>query len=63
MHQELTDSKYAIEVLGGVISKIEECCLPDSDIKRNIICINKKEHTPNKYPRKAGQPVKDPLIK
>lgn len=61
--QELTDSKYAIEVLGGVISKIEECCLPDSDIRRNIICINKKEHTPNKYPRKAGQPVKDPLIK
>lgn len=61
--EELSNSKYAIKVLGGVISEIEQSCLPDSDIKRNIICISKKENTPNRYPRKAGQPMKEPLIK
>ena len=63
IEEELKNSKYAISILGGEIDKIEQCILPDSDIVRNIILIKKKENTPIKYPRKAGQPVKEPLMK
>ena len=29
--------------------------------KRTLVCIEKIKQTPNKYPRKAGTPVKKPL--
>jgi 16S rRNA (guanine527-N7)-methyltransferase len=32
-----------------------------SDMERNIIVIKKERKTPNKYPRKAGTPSKEPL--
>ena len=41
--------------------KIDEFYLPQSDIKRTIIVIDKKKITPNKYPRKAGIPSKEPI--
>ena len=59
--EELIDSKKAINVLGGKILKVDEFQLPSSDIKRNIIIIEKVKNTPNKYPRKAGTPAKDPI--
>lgn len=59
--EELDNGKNAIKILGGKIEKIEEFCLPSSDISRKVILINKVKNTPNKYPRKAGTPVKEPL--
>lgn len=59
--QEIEEAKKAINVLGGVIEKIEEFDLPNSDIGRTIIIINKEKGTPNKYPRKAGTPSKEPI--
>ncbi len=59
--EELEESKRAIEILGGRIEKVEELILPESDIKRNIVVINKIVQTPNKYPRKSGTPLKNPL--
>ena len=61
MKEELEEAKNAIEVLGGKIEKIEEYSLPESDIGRTIIIINKVKHLPNKYPRKAGVPSNRPL--
>ena len=58
---EIKDSKNAINILGGKIEKIDEFNLPDSDISRNIIIVEKIKNTPNKYPRKAGIPSKEPL--
>ncbi len=58
---EIKASKKALEVLGGVIEKIDEFQLPNSDITRNIILIKKIKNTPNKFPRKAGTPSKDPI--
>ena len=58
---EIKDSKKAINILGGMIEKIDEFNLPDSDISRNIIIVKKIKNTPNKYPRKAGIPSKEPL--
>lgn len=59
--EEINDAKKAIEVLGGKIEKIEEFDLPESDIGRTIIIIDKNKCTPAKYPRKAGTPAKEPI--
>lgn len=59
--QEVEDSKKAIEILEGKIEKIERINLPGSEIERNIILIRKINKTPNKYPRKAGMPAKQPI--
>lgn len=61
LEEELNNGKNAIKILGGEIDKVDEFKLPDSDILRNIIIINKVKNTPNKYPRKAGTPAKEPL--
>lgn len=58
---EVQNAKKAINVLGGNIQSIDEFFLPYSDIKRNIIVIDKKEKTPVKFPRKPGIPSKEPL--
>lgn len=51
---EIKENKRAIEVLGGKIDKIEEIILPDSDIKRTIIKVNKIANTPKEYPRRQN---------
>lgn len=61
VEEELEDAKNAIKTLGGKIEKVEEFKLANEDIKRNIIIIKKEKNTPNKYPRKAGTPTKNPL--
>ncbi len=61
IEEELEHSKNAIKILGGKVEKVDEFDLPNSDISRNIILINKIKETPNKYPRKAGEPSKKPL--
>lgn len=58
---EINEAKKAIEVLGGKIEKIDEFNLPQSDIGRTVILIRKEKQTPNKYPRKAGTPSKEPI--
>lgn len=60
--EELEEAKGAIKILGGELEKVENLLLPASDIERNIIIIKKINNTPNKYPRKAGTPVKQPLM-
>lgn len=59
--EEVNNSKNAINLLGGKIDKIDYFELPNSDISRNVIIIDKIKNTPNKYPRKAGLPSKEPL--
>ena len=59
--EELEKSRKAIEVLGGRFEKIENINI-DENMERNIIIIKKIKNTPNKYPRKAGKPSKEPII-
>ncbi len=61
IEEELEHSKNAIKILGGKVEKVDEFDLPNSDINRNIILIDKIKETPSKYPRKAGEPSKKPL--
>ena len=59
--EELKNAEKAIKILGGKIEKVDTFLLPDTDMGRNIILIKKEKATPNKYPRKAGTPAKEPI--
>lgn len=59
--EERQSAENAIRFLGGKIAGQEEFTLPDSDLKRILLVIDKTEKTPKKYPRKAGLPGKEPL--
>ena len=59
--QEIEQAKNALQILGGEIKEIKEIQLPDTDMKRNIIVIQKTKNMPKLYPRKAGKPKKEPL--
>ena len=60
--EEVEMGKKAVNVLGGKIKSIEKLELPDTDITRNIILIDKIKNTPKGYPRKAGKPSKEPIL-
>lgn len=59
--EELKNAEKAVKTLGGKIEKVDTFLLPDTDMGRNIILIKKEKATPNKYPRKAGTPAKEPI--
>lgn len=60
--EEIRQAEKAIALLGGSPEKQIEFYLPDSDIYRNLVMIQKKAASPKKYPRKAGLPSKEPLF-
>lgn len=59
--EELEKSQRAINLLGAELKNVEEFILPDSDINRSVILIDKVKSTPKQYPRKAGMPSKNPI--
>ena len=63
IEEELKNAEYAIKTLGGRSILREEFCLPNSDMKRNIIIVEKEQFTPKQYPRKAGLPAKEPIAR
>lgn len=58
---EIQEGKKAISILGGKLTSVDKFQLPDSDLRRALVCIKKAKDTPKKYPRKAGTPAKLPL--
>lgn len=59
--EELEQSKKAVNILGGKIEVVKKFNLPESDIERSLVVIEKKKSTGKKYPRKAGTPSRNPL--
>lgn len=59
--EELTAAENAISVLGGKIKDKVGFFLPNSEVFRNLIVIQKLCPTPDKYPRKSGIPGRTPL--
>lgn len=59
---EVKESEHAIKILGGKVVKVEKIKLPESDIERSFVVIEKVKTTSGKYPRKAGVPSKEPLV-
>lgn len=59
--EEMEEAQSAIRTLGGSIREVREYQLPYSDIKHNIVIIEKVAATPTKYPRKPGKPSANPI--
>lgn len=59
--EEIQQSEKALKILGGKIDKADKFILPGSDMRRALVRIEKVNHTPGKYPRKAGVPSKEPI--
>lgn len=59
---ELNEAKKAIKTLGGKTRKVESFHLMEDAGERNIVIVEKVEHTPKSYPRKAGIPAKKPIL-
>lgn len=60
--EEITEAKTAIEKLGGKIIDIKQIKIPNSEITRKIVIIEKTNKMEKIYPRKAGTPAKKPLL-
>lgn len=61
IEDELEDGKKGIVILGGKVKDVYKFTLPDSELQRSFVVIQKEKKTPKAYPRKAGTPSKDPL--
>ena len=61
IEDELDSAKKAINVLGGKLTTVKKCKLPDSDIERSFVLVDKVKNTPKTYPRKAGTASKEPI--
>ncbi len=59
--QELEIAAKAISLFGGKVTNHFAFLLPVESSERNIYVIEKAKETPNKYPRKAGTPNKQPI--
>lgn len=59
---EVQQAKKAIHILGGKLDEVIKFQLPNTEINRSFVKINKVQNTAKKYPRKAGMPSKEPLV-
>lgn len=59
--EECKSAERAVETLGGVMADVILFSLPNSDLDRTLVVIEKEMNTPKTYPRKAGLPEKKPL--
>ncbi len=59
--EEIKDGEFAVKLLGGQIKEEILFTIPNSDISRKFVVVNKIKNTGKKYPRKAGTPAKNPL--
>jgi 16S rRNA (guanine527-N7)-methyltransferase len=58
---EVYESKNAIHILGGAEAEIHRIELKEFTIARSLVIVKKINHSPEKYPRRAGLPEKRPL--
>jgi 16S rRNA (guanine527-N7)-methyltransferase len=61
VQEEADQAKKAIKILGGTLQEINYFSLPNTEIERSLVVINKTSPTPSRYPRKPGTPLKEPL--
>ena len=59
--EEVENSKQAIKILGAKLGKIKDYELPWEMGSITLVCIEKINKTPTKYPRKAGMAKQKPL--
>ena len=60
IYEELEDAEKAIKTLGGEVLEIRDASYGDDD-NHKLLIIKKIKNTPKKYPRKPGEPVRNPI--
>lgn len=60
--KESEEARGAIVRLGGTVEAVRQFTLPGTDMERSVISVRKIRQTPPRYPRKAGQVQKNPLL-
>lgn len=60
---EMKEAAYSLKELKAEFVKLDRMELPIEHSVRHFVQIKKEGPTPKKYPRKAGTPVKNPLVK
>jgi 16S rRNA (guanine527-N7)-methyltransferase len=60
--EELKEAAYSMKQLHARLEKVYSFELPIDQSQRHIIVVRKINNTPPKYPRKAGVPLKAPLV-
>ncbi|SFT23474.1 16S rRNA (guanine(527)-N(7))-methyltransferase RsmG [Paenibacillus sp. BC26] len=60
--EELNESKRSMTELKAKLTSVEHLKLPFEQSDRHILLMEKFSATPAKYPRKAGLPLKQPII-
>ena len=61
IYEELKNAGNAIKTLGGELKGIIEVSIEETDLKHNIVEVEKIKPCPKTYPRKAGTITKKPL--
>jgi len=59
---EIVDASRSLRELKGKVEQVHEMKLPFEQSDRHIVLVRKTGSTPPKYPRKAGLPLKQPLL-
>ncbi|OOB78965.1 MAG: 16S rRNA methyltransferase G [Epulopiscium sp. Nuni2H_MBin001] len=62
IEEEVEQARKAIKILGGDLEEIVDAKVPETDLNHKIAKIKKVVKTPKQYPRKAGEPNKNPLF-
>ena len=60
-NDEVSESRSAVEKLGGAVSEIFEYAIPGTTLRRSVVLIVKNEETPTAYPRRMARIKKAPL--
>lgn len=61
--EEMKEATFSLRELKGKLIGEHGMLLPNEGSERHIVVIEKTGTTPRQYPRKAGTPLKQPLIK
>lgn len=61
VEEEVDTAKKAIQILGGKLTAVKKVALPETEIERSFILIDKVKKTPKTYPRKPGTASKEPI--
>lgn len=59
---EVKEAAKALQVLGGEVMDVRVLGIPEIEGTRTIITVKKTKPTPKAYPRKAGTPLKKPIL-
>lgn len=59
--EEIREAEHAVLLLSGKIEDTVSFRIPDTDMERTLVLVQKTAPIHKKYPRKAGTPQKEPL--